>query len=294
VNVVIAGGRGFIGRGLVERLRGRYTVVVWDLPDVDLLDAASLAGAFTRFQPDLVVNLAATLGGMHAKNLGEIFTTNFCGNLNLVERSAARGVKRYVFASSLTVHGSNRPQEPCTATTPFSPKHAYGASKAAAEYSLMQYAAAFGMTVVTLRPTLVLGESPLRHAPAEFIQTLLGGGRIEIFGAGTHEREWLWIDDAVEGFARAIDFCVQAEPGYYPFFLGGNRISMRDLAFRCAAQLGKGTESVRFADSRAQAFTLTCDAAESERILGWRPRRDLDAIIRSLIEIQDPGPEQAR
>jgi nucleoside-diphosphate-sugar epimerase len=285
VRIVIAGGRGFIGRGLTARLRGDHTLAVWDFPEVNLLDSASFADALERFKPDLVVNLAAVLGGVQSKNVRQIFETNFGGNLNLVEQCVAHGVRRYVFASSLTVHGSNPLAEPCTLASPFNPKHAYGASKAAAEFSLIQYAKHFGMAVVALRPTLVLGDTAVSHAPIDFIRTLLAGGRIELYGSGTHEREWLWIDDAVAGFIGAVDFCAQAEGGYYPFFLGGQRIAMRDLAFRCAAHLGKGPESVQFVDSREQAFSLTCDLTESERILGWKPHCDLDGMIGNLIQI---------
>ncbi len=285
MKIVIAGGRGFVGRGLAERLRAGHAVAVWDLPEVNLLDSASFSPQLDQFRPDLVVNLAAVLGGVHSKNVGEIFATNFGGNLNLLEQCAASGVQRYVFASSLTVHGSNPPGQPCALESPFNPKHAYGASKAAAELSLMQYAKHFGMAVVALRPTLVLGDTPVAHAPIDFLRTLLDGRRIEIFGDGTHEREWIWIDDAVDGFVKAVDFCGRSQPGYNPFFLGGNRIAMRDLALTCAAQLSKGTDSVQTVNSPEQAFTLTCDHAETKRILGWEPRWDLDAMIRALIRI---------
>ncbi len=285
MKIAIAGGKGFIGQALAMRLGAEHAVAVLDLPEVNLLDRQSCSEAIARLEPDLVVNLAAVLGGVQSTNLDQIFAVNFVGNLNLMEQCVAGGVNRYVFASSLTVHGGNSLQEPCSLDSPFRPKHAYGASKAAAEFSLMQYAKLEGMRVVALRPTLILGETPVNHAPIDFIQTLLGGGQIELFGSGTHEREWLWIDDAVEGFAAAVDYCGRAEPGYEPFFLGGARIAMRDLAHRCAEHLGKGPESVKFIDTRAQAFTLTCDARESERVLGWKPRVDLDAMIRGVVEI---------
>jgi nucleoside-diphosphate-sugar epimerase len=285
VKIVIAGGKGFIGRRLVSRLLADHTVAVWDIPEVNLLDSGSFSDELERLKPDLIVNLAAVLGGVQSHNVGEIFATNFCGNLHLVEQCAVHGVKRYLFASSLTVHGSNPVEEPCTLDAPFNPRHAYGASKAAAEYSLMQYAKHFGMVVVALRPTLILGDTPVNHAPIDFIQTLLADRQIELFGTGTHEREWLWIDDAVDGFSRAVGFCGRAAQGYHPFFLGGSRVTMRDLAFKCAAHLGKGPESVRIVASREQAFTLTCDPRESERVLGWKPRVELEAMIQSLIEI---------
>jgi nucleoside-diphosphate-sugar epimerase len=293
VKIVLAGGKGFIGRALAVRLGIDHRVHVWDLPEVNLLEPRSFADELARLAPDLIVNLAGVLGGVRARNIGEIFATNVTGNLNLVEQSLRYGVRRYVFASSLTVHGSNPPAAPCAVDSPFNPKHAYGASKAAAEYSLMQYARHDGMAVVALRPTLVLGDTPIKHAPIDFIQSLLAGGRIELFGPGTHEREWLWIDDAVAGFARAVDFCAASEAGYHPFFLAGNRIAMRDLAFRCAEHLGAGHERVTFTDSREQAFTLTCDSTETERTLGWAPGWNLDAMIHDLIRIQQTKSEVA-
>jgi UDP-glucose 4-epimerase len=285
VRIVIAGGRGFIGRKLADRLGSTHSVAVWDLPEIDLLQADCLSREIARLRPELVINLAAVLGGVQSKNVGAIFATNFCGNLNLVEQCVALGVRYYLFASSLTVHGSNPPEEPCVVDSPFRPKHAYGASKAAAEYSLMQYAKHFGMSIVALRPTLILGDTSLPHAPIDFIRTLLAGRRIQVFGDGTHQREWVWIDDALDGFAGAVEFCARAGAGYYPFFLSGNRIAMRDLAIECAAQLDLGPEVVEMVEGREQAFTLTCDCSQTERVLGWKPSWELDAMIQALIQI---------
>ncbi|OHA10152.1 MAG: hypothetical protein A3A44_01420 [Candidatus Sungbacteria bacterium RIFCSPLOWO2_01_FULL_60_25] len=282
VKIAIAGGNGFIGTPLAKRLRADgHEVQVWDLPDFDILDRGSIDKHLESFEPECVVNLAAVLGGMNARNIREIFGVNFIGNLNLADAAAAVGVKRFVFASSLTVHGSNDPAHPVSLASPFNPRHAYGASKAASEFALREYAKQ-GMTVVALRPTIILGDTKIDHAPIDFIKTILQGGEIEIFGTGEHEREWIWIDDAVDGFARAIAFIAAADSGYYPFFLSANRIRMKDLAERVAARLGG---KVKFVPSQAQAFTLTADMAESAARLGWSASHDINAMIELLIPL---------
>lgn len=282
MRVAVAGGNGFIGKPLCERLSsGGYEVQSWDLPDFDILNTENIRAHIESFKPECIVNLAAVLGGMNAKNIRDIFGVNLIGNLNLVEAASNAGVKRYVFASSLTVHGANGPAHPVTLASPFNPRHAYGASKAASELLLHEYAKQ-GMIIVAVRPTIILGNTPINHAPIDFIKTILKGSAIEIFGTGEHEREWIWIDDAVDGFRRAVECAEKTEVGYYRAFLSGNRIRMKDLAEKIAERLGGHVEYV---PSQAQAFTLTADMAESAALLGWTATRDINAMIESLIAI---------
>lgn len=142
----------------------------------------------------------------------------------------------------------------------------------------MQYARVHEMAIVSIRPVSVIGKGTyMNHAPMDFTRTALRGETIHLYGDGGHEREWLWIDDVVESFARAIEASAKIQSGYYPVFVSGNRISMRALAERCVSRIG-GTLSIT--DKTAQAFTLTCDMRDSRKFLGnWRPRFSIDAII---------------
>lgn len=283
MNIAVVGGKGFLGKPLVEKLRrGGHAVEVFDLPEFDIRDRAAIARRFDASRPDAVINLAAVLGTIYSQNIREIFDVNFAGNLNVADECARRGISRYLFASSVTVHGENKKDSPCNLDSPFRPKHPYSASKAAGEYSLMQYAKHHGMAVVVLRPSNIVGMgTALHHAPMDFVTTLMGGKDIELFGKGDHEREWVWVDDVVDGFCSAVDFSEKTPAGYYPFFLSGNRISMSDLAEKCAGYLGG---KITYVASTAQAFTLTTDAADSEKILGWRPLFGIDHIIQEIIK----------
>jgi UDP-glucuronate 4-epimerase len=286
MKIALFGGKGFIGKALRERLGQGHTVVVFDQPEFDIRDEHTFAPALAHEKPDAVINLAAILGTMkESPSIESLFDTNVQANLKLATAARSAGVKVYVFASSMTVHGENQIDQHQTRLSVFNPKHGYSASKAAAEYSLMQFAKeAPDMKLIAVRPTMVLGKGTyLPHAPIEFVKTILSGKNIELYGEGRHEREWIWLDDVTYGMQRAAEFGVTAKPGYHPFFLSGNRISMRDLAEKVAAQLGG---KVTITPSTSQAFTLTADSTDSYELLGWKPSIDIDAMIEKIIEFE--------
>jgi len=284
MNIIIFGGNGFIGRVLQEKVKNHgHEFSVLDLPEEDILKPETFADKVKSFSARAIINMAGVLGGVKdAPPVQKMFEVNAMGNLKLLEVARLAGVKNYIFMSSPTVHGENTIGSHQERFSPFNPKHGYGASKAAAELSMKQFAKENPkMKITAVRPTMVLGQNAkLPHAPVDFIKTVISGKPIEIYGAGHHEREWIWIDDVAEGITRSIEYCAAAEPGYYPLFLSGNRIAMRDLAEKVASKLGG---KVVFTPSTKQSFTLTTNYEESQKILNWRPQNDINDIIEKLI-----------
>lgn len=286
MNIVIFGGKGFIGTVLTQKAEeSGHTVRVFDLTTEDIRNPGTFVDELRAAKPDVVINLAAILGTMkQAPSIQDLFETNVMGNLKVLRASYDAGVRNYVFVSSMTVHGENKIGDHRERLSPFNPKHGYSASKAAAEFSMMQFLKeAPEVKIVTVRPTMVLGAGTyLPHAPIEFIKTVLAGKDIELFGEGKHEREWVWLHDVATGILKAVEYGVSAQPGYSPFFLSAARIAMGDLAARIAQKLGG---KVTFVPSTAQAFTLTSNYAESQSLLGWHPQETMDSMIDRLITI---------
>lgn len=286
MKIIIFGGNGFIGRVLQEKVkRHGHEFSVLDLPKEDILKPETFADKIKSSSAGAIINMAAVLGGAKdAPSVQKMFEVNTMGNLKLLEVARLAGVKNYIFISSPTVHGENAIGSHQEISSPFNPKHGYGASKAAAELSMKQFAKENPeMKIVAVRPTMVLGQNTkLPHAPIDFIMTVISGEPIEIYGAGHHEREWIWVDDVAEGVTRSIEYCAAMKPGYYPLFLSGNRIAMRDLAEKVASKLGG---KVVFAPSTRQSFTLTTNYEESQKILNWQPKNSIDDIIEKLIAV---------
>ena len=286
MKLVIFGANGFIGKALQERARGAHEVAAFSRSTKqDVRHPETFAQQLAAEKPDAVINLSAILGTMkEAPSIIDLFETNVMGNLNILKASYEAGVKNYIFSSSMVVHGENKIGDHQKRFSLFNPKHGYSASKAAAEFSAMQFLKeASEMKIVTPRFANVLGKGTyLPHAPIEFIKTVLDGKDIEIYGDGRHEREWIWVDDVAEGILKAVEYVAAAKPGYYPFFLSSSRISMRDLAKKVADKLGG---KVIFTPSTKQAFTLTADSSESQALLNWFPKNNIDDMIEKLINI---------
>ncbi|HLI14883.1 MAG TPA: NAD-dependent epimerase/dehydratase family protein [Acidimicrobiales bacterium] len=237
MRVLVTGGSGFIGRHLVRRLAARgdepvvadllpfpdpaVPAVVGDLRDRAVVDAAFEGGV------DAVVHLAALTSVLRSVNEPhEVFTTNVDATELLLEGCRARGVARFVFASTNAVAGdvgARRIDE----ELPLHPLTPYGATKAAAEMLLSAYAASYGLHSVALRFTNVYGAGMQAKdsVVARLMRAALAGGGIEIYGDGEQLRDYLYVSDAVQ----AIELGLRLETATTVTVGAGESVSMNEL-----------------------------------------------------------------
>lgn len=283
MRIVIIGGKGFIGKAVVESASAEHQIFVLSRPEVDVVEPETYRKKLKDIRPDVVINLTAIIGTLLSSiPVREMFATNTMGNLHLAMAAHDAGAKAYIFTSSTVVHGENKKGEHHGRFSLFAPKHPYSASKAAAEYALEQFTKEQkDMTIVTLRPPMVIGEgSRIVLPPVEFISDLLDGKSIQIFGEGLHEREFVSVNDIAQGIWRAVEWSLTAEKRYHPFFLSGNRISMRDLAEKAVEKIGG---NIVYVPSTKQTFSLTTNPTETEAILGWKVKDTIDDILGDVI-----------
>lgn len=174
MTVVVTGANGFVGSKLVDALTGQGRPVRACLRQArqptyrnsELVGIYNVDGlsAHTAWEPALaganvVVHTAAKVHDMKAGDSYEPFRhVNVDGTANLAEQAVRAGVKRFVFVSSLKVHGEMSPEDrPFTADDPANPQDAYGRSKYEAELTLLDIASRSGMELVIVRPPLVYG-----------------------------------------------------------------------------------------------------------------------------------------
>lgn len=292
MRIAIFGGRGFIGKKFVESAPQEHELLLLNRPDADIKKPETYIEKLKEFKPDVVVNLSALLGTLLSSvSVKDMFETNTIGSLHLAYASHMAGAKSYIYTSSTVVHGENKKGEHHGRFDAFAPKHPYSASKASAEYALEQFAKhETDMPIVTLRPPMVIGEGvgvPL--PPIEFVRDILNGKDIQIFGDGLHEREFVSVVDTARGIWQALAWSVSAPKGYHPFFLTGNRTSMRDLAEKAVEKFGG---KIVYVPSTKQTFSLTTDPSDSQLSFSWQVSDDLDAILDDVVRHVDPSKHQ--
>ena len=164
----------------------------------------------------------------------------------MLEACRRAGVDRFVFTSSLTVHGSS--PYPVDESSPFAPRHPYAVSKVAAEFAVRDYSLHFGIRSIVVRPTLVVGEgSKELHAIGDFVPKALRGERIVLFGGGDHRRDFVHPEDVADALRLAVDRLDKASGVTYELFniSNGQALTMRQLA-----ESGDSTGRLRWAQAR--------------------------------------------
>jgi len=246
VRILVTGGAGFIGSNLVHRLcaAGHRVVVVDDLSnssvanvagldiefiEASILDRVALGKAAT--DADTIVHLAA-LGSIPRSLSAPLRSheVNATGTLEVLETARGTG-SHVILASSSSVYGSV-PQQPRVETLPVRPMSPYAASKLSAESYAMAYAANFGLRVLTLRLFNVYGPRqsvghPYAAAIPIFIDAVLTGRQIAVFGSGQQTRDFTYVDDVVDVLVDAAEGRVVNDG---PVNLGfGNAASVTDV-----------------------------------------------------------------
>jgi UDP-glucuronate 4-epimerase len=204
------------------------------------------------------------------------------GTTQVLEISRQCGVQRIVFASSSSVYGhsSRAPfREDATITHPLS---IYAATKVAGEAVAFTYSHAYPLSVICLRLFTVYGP---RQRPdlaiRRFAGMIMEGKEVPIFGDGSLERDYTYIDDIVDGILRALD-----APGKFEVFNIGNSHPIRidEMVDTLGRTLGK-TVRRKFIPTPAGEMLLThADLTKSRQVLGYSPKVSFPEGIRRFVE----------
>ena len=207
--------------------------------EADINSYADLQKATEGIDIDCIVHLAAKAGVRPSiQNPEAYFQTNVMGTLNLLELAKAKGVKKFVFASSSSVYGKN-PNVPWSEEDlnlePISP---YAASKIAAEKVCQTYAHLYGIDITALRFFTVYGPKQRPDlAIHKFFKLAMQNKPIPFFGDGSTRRDYTYIADIVQGIKGAIHY---QGKGFEVFNLGNHQtVSLKELVNTIGNVLGK-------------------------------------------------------
>jgi len=310
-NILVTGGAGFIGSHLVDRLLGdggaRVTVVDnfddfydpaikranlaghrqrddFELVEGDITDSRAMNDLFARGGYDCVVHLAARAGVRPSLEdpLGHE-ETNVRGTFTLLEAARRNRVPRFIFGSSSSVYGVNS-RVPFSEDDPVAhPISPYAATKIAAEAACHVYSHLYDLQVVCLRFFTVYGARQRPDLAIHKFARLISQGRpIPIFGDGSTQRDYTYIDDIIAGVVAAMNY---NQSRFEVINLGESQtVELRRLVELLERALGKRA-IVDYRPLQPGDVPVTfADVSKARRLLGYDPQTQIADGIERFVE----------
>jgi GDP-L-fucose synthase len=298
--IVVTGGAGFLGRAVTRVLRERGVpadrIVVPRRRDFDLTIEADVERLYDVARPDVVIHLAAEVGGIGANmaHPGRFFYANMAMGLHLVEHARRRGLRKFVHTGTVCAYPKHCPipfrEESIWDGYPEETNAPYGVAKKAVFVMLDGYRREYGLASAVVVPVNLYGPGDnFDPASSHVIPALIrkceearraGAPEVVCWGTGAATREFLYVDDAAEGVVRAAE--AMEEP--VPINLGGGtEIAIRDLVGKIARACGYGGRITWDTSKPDGQPRRGLDIARARELLGWSPRQDFDTGLATTV-----------
>ena len=297
--VMVTGGGGFLGRAVVARLEteGATEIFVPRSSDYDLRTAEGIAAALAHGRPDIVIHLAAVVGGIGAnrENPGRFFYDNAIMGIQLIEQARLVGVAKFVTIGTVCSY-------PKFARIPFSedelwdgyPEETnapYGLAKKMLLVQSQAYREQYGFNATYLIPVNLYGpgdnfDPRSSHVIPAIIRKCVDArdsraDYIEVWGTGSASREFIFVDDAAEGIVLGAERYDGAEP----VNLGtGREITIRELVGTIVEQTGFDGE-VRWDTSKPDGQPRRAlDTARARERFGFSAETPFDVGLSKTVQ----------
>ena len=251
--VVVTGGAGFLGRRVVAGLeaRGCRAIIVPRSRTCDLRERAAIQRLFREERPDLVIHLAAVVGGIGAnrEHPGRFFYDNAVMGIEVLEQARVSSVTKFVGLGTICSYPKITPvpfhEDALWNGYPEETNAPYGLAKKMLLVQSQAYREEYGYNAIHLLPVNLYGpgdnfDPGSSHVIPAMIEKMFnaqrdGAAEVTLWGDGSPTREFLYVDDAAEGILLAAE----RYDGAAPVNLGtGREITIRDLAHEVAAAIG--------------------------------------------------------
>ena len=296
---VVTGGAGFLGSHLVEKMRGRGAsdIFVPRSKDYDLTQPEAVSRMYDEAQPDIVIHLAAVVGGIGAnrEHPGEFFYKNLMMGVQLIEEARRRDIEKFVSIGTICAYPKHTPvpfkEENLWDGYPEETNAPYGLAKKMLLVQCRSYGDQYGFNGIYLLPVNLYGprddfDLETSHVIPALVRKCIearedGRDHITAWGTGRPSREFLYVKDAAEGILQATEHYNKPEPVNIG---SGMEITIKDLVERIADLTGfKG--DIRWDASKPDGQPRRClDTSRAYEEFGFQAETPFDEGLRKTIE----------
>ncbi|MEM1212684.1 MAG: GDP-L-fucose synthase [Planctomycetota bacterium] len=301
LRICVTGGAGFLGRAVCTKLQQRGVpddhLFIPRRSDYDLTDQHACERLFADAQPDVVLHLAAEVGGIGANrdHPGRFFFANAAMGLHLIEQARIHQITKFVQTGTVCAY-------PKFAQVPFNedaiwdgyPEETnapYGVAKKALFVMLDGYQREYGLNSAVVVPVNLFGphdnfDLHTSHVIPALIRKCIeardaGADHIPAWGTGSASREFLYVDDAAEGILTAAEKVNDPTP----INLGtGQEITIKDLT-ALIARLTDFRGEIRWDPTKPDGQPRRClDTTKAQTLMNWSAATPLETGLKQTIE----------
>ena len=296
--VVVTGGAGFLGGYVIDKLRDRgcQNILIPHIEDYDLVEEADIIRMYDDMKPDVVIHLAAVVGGIGAnlEHPGEFFYKNLMMGVQLIEQGRLFGLDKFAAIGTICAYPKFTPvpfkEEDLWIGYPEETNAPYGLAKKMLLVQSQAYRQEYGFNSIFLLPVNLYGpndnfDPSSSHVIPALIKKCVdamdaGDDYIQCWGTGIASREFIYADDAAEGIVLATE----KYDGPEPINIGaGFEISIKNLVEKIVALTGfKG--GIRWDSSKPDGQPRRMlDVSRAKELVGFEAKTDFDTGLRATI-----------
>jgi UDP-glucuronate 4-epimerase len=280
--VVIDNFDGFYDRKIKQaNIAGHFAHPAYRLVEKDIRDYAALKQLFSEEPFDVIFHLAAKAGVRPSVNDPRSYQeVNADGTMNLLDLAQHNDIKKFIYGSTSSIYGPHA-TPPFREDAPLAPISPYAATKAAGELMAHTYSYLYGIRTVCLRFFTVYGP---RQRPDlaihKFAQLISNNRPIPVFGDGTSERDFTYIDDIIQGVMAAIDY--DATP-FEVINLGESQtVTVNRMINLLEDALGKKAIIDYQPPQPGDMPRTHADISKARELLNYKPTTPIDAGIKKF------------
>jgi GDP-L-fucose synthase len=297
--VLVTGGSGFLGARVAARLRemGPAEIFIPRKATCNLIEQSSVERIYRETRPDIVIHLAANVGGIGANrmNAGSFYYDNLIMGAQLLEYARRAGVGKFVAIGTICAYPKFTPvpfkEEDLWIGYPEETNAPYGLAKKMMLVQSQAYRQQYGYNSIFLLPVNLYGPGDNFNPESSHVIPAVvrkcveavrhGESKITLWGTGVATREFLHVDDAANGILLAAEHYNASDP----VNLGaGMEISIRDLTVRIAELSGFHGELIWDSTKPDGQPRRSLDITKAEKLFGFRARVSFDDGLRETIE----------